>query len=390
MFSLPRTITLYDLTNTYFEGDMLENQKAKRGFSKEKRSDCPLLTLAVVLDGSGFICKSKVFPGNVSEPATVRQILNDLAAPPSALVVMDRGLATEDNLKYLSGNGFRYVMVSRERSRQFDFSRSQAMKTSADQEIEIYREVNDQGSEARLYCYSSRRSAKEAAMTRRLVDKFESGLKKLDEGLRKPRTDKRKEKIISRVGRLTEKYSGIGRHYSITVTDNSAEKNISDPLLATAILFEQKAVPGSMLANPGVYCLRSNDISLDAETLWKTYVTLTDLESVFRSLKSELGLRPIYHHKEHRADGHLFISVLAYQCVQVIRKTLKSKGINESWQTLRRVLSRQRRTTVTFKQRNGNTLHIRNTSTPENKQQRIYEALKIESKPGGVKKYTLN
>jgi transposase len=389
LFSLPRTITLYDLTNTYFEGDMQENQMAKRGFSKEKRSDCPLLTLAVVLDGSGFICRSKVFPGNVSEPATVRQILSDLGAPLSALVVMDRGLATEDNLKYLSENGYRYVVVSRERSRQFDFSRSQALKTAAGQEIEIYREVNDAGSEARLYCYSAKRSAKESAMTRRLIDKFESGLKKLDSGLRKPRTNKRKDTVVSRIGRLTEKCAGIGRHYSITVTDNSAEIKSGEPVLATGILFEQKTVPGSILSQPGVYCLRSNDLSLDAESLWKTYMTLTDLESVFRSLKSELGLRPVYHHKGHRAEGHLFISVLAYQCVQVIRKTLKSKGMHESWQTLRQILSRQRRTTVTFKQRNGNTVHIRNTSAPEEKQQRIYDALKIDPRPGGLKKYSL-
>lgn len=390
LFSLPRTITLYDLTNTYFEGDLRDNPKARRGFSKEKRFDCPLLTLALVLDGSGFICKSKMFSGNVSEPSTLSQILGDLGAPTSALVVMDRGLATEDNLKYLSDNGFLYVVVSRERNRQFDFSRAQTLKTASEQEIEIYREVNDEGSEARLYCYSSRRSAKESAMAGRLIDKFENGLKKLDEGLRRPRTDKRKEKIISRIGRLTEKCSGIGQHYSIRVLDNEAEKKSDDPLLATAILFEKKIVPASMLSNTGVYCLRSNDLSLDAETLWRTYITLTDLESVFRSLKSELGLRPIYHHKEQRADGHLFISVLAYQCVQVIRKTLKTQGINDSWQTLRQVLSRQRRVTVTFRQRNGSTLHIRNTSAPEGNQQRIYDALKIEPKPGGVKKYSLN
>jgi hypothetical protein len=85
--------------------------------------------------------------------------------------------------------------------------------------------------------------------------------------------------------------------------------------------------------------LRTNQLDWDEERLWRTYTLLTDLESVFRSLKSELGLRPVYHHKEDRADGHLFITVLAYQCVQFLRLKLKAAGIHDSWTTLRETLS---------------------------------------------------
>ncbi|MFT6575497.1 MAG: transposase, partial [Akkermansiaceae bacterium] len=112
------------------------------------------------------------------------------------------------------------------------------------------------------------------------------------------------------------------------------------------------------------------DLELEAElislieTLWRTYTMLTDLESVFRSLKSELGMRPVYHHKEDRCDGHLFITVLAYQAVQVIRMKIKDHGINESWATLREKLKQQCRITATFKQRDGKTLHIRQASRP--------------------------
>ena len=90
-------------------------------------------------------------------------------------------------------------------------------------------------------------------------------------------------------------------------------------------------IDGTQLTHPGVYCLRTNELRWDAATLWQTYTLLTDLEAVFRSLKSELGLRPVYHHKEDRADGHLFITVLAYQAVQVLRRKLKLQGINASW-----------------------------------------------------------
>ena len=115
---------------------------------------------------------------------------------------------------------------------------------------------------------------------------------------------------------------------------------------------------------------------------------LTDLEAVFRSFKSELGLRPVYHQTPERAEGHLFITVLAYQCVQALRNNLKRHDINDSWKTIRDVLSAQQRITTTFKQRNGDILHIRKTTMPEAGQQRIYQALQIDGNPAGIKRHT--
>ena len=113
---------------------------------------------------------------------------------------------------------------------------------------------------------------------------------------------------------------------------------------------------------------------------------LTDLESVFRSLMSELGMRPVDHHEEDRCDGHLFITVLAYQAVQVIRKKLKDHGINESWATLREKLKQQCRITATFKQRDGKTLHIRQASRPEEELGDIYKKLGRSPEPGGLQR----
>ena len=128
----------------------------------------------------------------------------------------------------------------------------------------------------------------------------------------RPRTRKRVDQVWERIGRLKAKNQRVAQHYDIELdTDPSAER-------ATAVRFSRRPVEGSMMTHPGVYCLRSNQTDWDEETLWRTYVTLTDLEAVFRSLKSELGLRPIFHHKPIRAEGHLFISVIAYQLVQLI------------------------------------------------------------------------
>ena len=119
----------------------------------------------------------------------------------------------------------------------------------------------------------------------------------------------------------------------------------------------------------------------------QTYIQLTDLEAVFRSLKSELGLRPVYHHKEDRADGHLFITVLAYQAVQVLRRKLKLQNVNASWSSLREIFSGQQRVTATFTQKDGRTLHVRKTTLAEPKLQALYDALSLSSTPVGARKY---
>jgi len=113
---------------------------------------------------------------------------------------------------------------------------------------------------------------------------------------------------------------------------------------------------------------------------------LTDLEAVFRSLKSELGLRPIYHHKEERSDGHLFITVLAYQLVQFIRSQLAIQGNHDSWNRLRTTLATQCRITVTFTRKDERTLHVRKTSQAEPEQGKIYQNLGINPDPVGIKK----
>ena len=144
-----------------------------------------------------------------------------------------------------------------------------------------------------------------------------------------------------------------------------------------------------MLTHPGVYCLRSNETGWAAARLWQTYTMLTDLEAVFRGLKSELGLRPVFHHNERRTEGHLFITVLAYQLVQAIRLRLKPSGQTLSWTGLREILAVQQRVTATFRQRDGRTLHVRKATAAEPELRRIYATLGVSASPGGVQKYVV-
>ena len=390
LFDLQPTVTLYDLTNTYFEGDAGAQEKAQRGHSKEKRSDCPLLTLGLMLDASGFVRRSQVFAGNVSEPHTLAEMLSALQAPKGALVVMDRGIATQDNITYktaqavacswLAEQGYRYLVVSRERKRTFDLASAMTVTTATQQTVHLHKVVSEDGQEARLYCYSEAREQKEKAIAERFAKRFENALTTLSEGLSRPRTQKRIDKIWQRIGRLKEKSHGVAQHYDIDVTSSA------DGTQALAINWRRQPVNGSMLTHPGVYCLRSNQTDWDEETLWRTYITLTDLEAVFRSLKSELGLRPIYHHKALRTEGHLFITVIAYQLVQVIRRRLRQHGQHESWTLLRRILNGQQRITATFRRDDQCALHVRKATVAEPAQREIYQALGISGTPGGIQK----
>lgn len=380
VFGLAASVTLYDLSNTYFEGAAAANPKAARGRSKEKRSDCPLVTLGVVCDGSGFIRRSRVFAGNAVECRTLEEMLVGLAAPAGAMVIMDRGIATAANLAWLVEHGYRYLVVSRERERRFDADRAMTLLSAGEETIQVMRELSEDGQEVRLQCHSPGREMKETGIMARFCTRFEAGLTKLAHGLKTPRGEKRPDRIQERIGRLKAASRGAGQHYTVMVDTDTQGKTV------TALRWEKTPVPGTMLTDPGVYCLRSNELAWDAEQLWRTYMMLTDLEAVFRSLKGELGLRPIFHSKEVRSDGHLFISVLAYQFVQAIRLRLGAHGIHESWSGLRQVLAVQRRVTASFVQKDGRTFHVRKATRPEPDLVRIYEALGLPHLPGGVQK----
>ena len=380
LFGLDWTVTLYDLTNTFFEGAAAGNPKAQRGHSKEQRSDCPLVTLGLVLDGSGFVRRSQTFDGAVTEGTTLDGMLQGLGAPRGALVVMDAGIATADNILWLRTQGYRYLVVSRERQRQFDATAATSLTTASGEALAIQRVVDTDAEEVRLYCFSACRAGKEQGISARFTQRFETALQALHEGLARPRTTKQIDKLWERIGRLKAKSHGVGQHYHIEIDADATGQ------LATAIRWEHQPVAGTMLTHPGVYCLRTNELTWDAERLWRTYTLLTDLEAVFRSLKSELGLRPIYHRTEARVDGHLFISVLAYQCVQLIRRRLRAHGISERWSTLRDRLAGQCRVTATFRRADGRTLHVRQATRAEPAQLAIIQALGSDPSPGGIQK----
>ena len=388
LFQLQETITLYDLTNTYFEGQCKANALAAHGHSKEKRTDCPLVTLGLVLDSSGFPRRSHVYKGNVSESTTLSEMVHDLAkggisAGLKSTVVMDAGIATEENIDWLKEHQYPYLVVSRKKHLEFDESASVVVKGDDDCTVKVQKVIDEETKETLLYCHSSMREKKDQAISDRFNNRFVEELQKLSNGLHKKRCLKNYDKVMVKIGRLKEKYSRVAKLYTISVEKDDSTEN------ATLISWTQTLPENTTDTYPGVYCLRTSQADWDEDTLWKTYTMLTDLEAVFRSLKSELGLRPVHHQIADRVSGHLFITLLAYHLIHTIRFRLKQVNIHSSWSSLRKLLSTQARVTVSMQCKDGGTVHVRKSTRPEPKQHEIYSALGIKSHPGHAIKTTI-
>lgn len=380
IFQFDEMITLYDLTNTYFEGRSTGNNKAQYGRSKEKRTDCCLVALGLVLDSSGFPKKSKIYSGNVSEPKTLEEMLTMLQSNKETIVVMDAGIATKENIEWLKNNHYRFIVVSRKRNLTMpDVENRVLLKEEKNNQVEAVLVSNDETNELELYCHSQAKEEKSKEIVSKSCTRYEDELNKLSQGLHKKKGTKKYAKIMERIGRLKEKFSRVNQLYDIQVIPDEQNQQ------AVAITWARNEYKVHN-KQAGIYCLRTNQKQLDANTIWGVYTTLTDLESAFRSLKSELGMRPVYHQKEDRVDGHLFISILAYHLLHSIRYQLKAHGIHDSWQTLRETLSTHCRITSTLKLENGKVVKIRKTASPTAEQSAIYHALKINTHPAKTEK----
>lgn len=369
-------LILYDLTNTYMEGQAKANPKAKHGVSKEKRTDCPLVTIGLLVDEHGFISKSKFLEGSVSEPKTLERAIQELDYAGNVFkptIVIDAGIATDDNLKWLKDKEFTYIVSARQDppTREID---GEYMFADKQERIKVAPlKIEKEGDDRWLICHSPEKEATASQMKALFQQRFEQDLSRLCEGLTKPKGRKKYEKVLERIGRLKEKHRRISGCYEITVTPSSDQK--------TAISVDWKVCFGKLEEKlTGEYFLRTNLTDKNAKELWNIYNTLRMIEDCFRFMKSNLGMRPIYHQKEHRVDGHLWITILAYYLIQEISYRLQGKGIRDQWQTIRTHMNSRIRVTTQVQTDLRQTVHVRSTTEPESYHKKIYEALNLSPK----------
>jgi len=366
------TVTLFDLTNTYFEGQSKKNDNAALGRSKEKRSDCVLVSLALVLDASGFPKHSHIYQGNISEPNTLEKMLQP--ASKKAIVVMDAGIATEDNIAWLTEHNYKYLVVSRKRNQEIPENiAGVVVKEDSYNKVTTYLVKATDGAENELYCHSEAMEAKGTDLIEKFKTRFTDALTIIKNGLSKKGGTKKYAKICERIGRLKEKHKQVAHRYTIQVVTDEKKT------LVTEITWEYQTKDTGKSA--GIYCIRTNQTQMDNHMVWKTYRMLNDVESAFRTLKTDLGMRPVYHQKTDRVTGHIFISLLAYHLLHAIRYHLKNHKINDSWETIMSKLSNHYRITTSAQCKEGNIIHVRKSMRPSPEQLKIYQACDVSTIP---------
>ncbi len=381
LFRLDDTLYLYDLTSTYFEGQALGNPQAQRGYSRDKRPDCKQVLVGLVLDRDGFPKAHEVFEGNRQDRATVAAMLDSLeqrvGKQPGATVVVDRGMASADNLAQIRARGLHYIVAGRQPERtpwlaEFEADdwaevvRPPSPRNPAQQKSRVEIKRRQQGTEVYVLCRSEGREAKDRAIRetheRRLVADLEALQQRLATGQLKDA-----KKIQQAIGRLLERYPRVARYYRIEYDD--AQKR-----LAWQAETAKQAVAATL---DGSYVLKTDRLDLTADEIWRTYILLTRVEAAFRAMKSPLMERPIFHQLEYRTQTHIFLCVLAYHLLVAIEKRFLDQGIHTSWGTLRQELSTHQVVTLVLPTANGKILKIRKGTTPEARHREIYKTLGI-------------
>lgn len=386
LFDLEDKIILYDLTNTYFEGQMRGSKVAKFGRSKEKRSDAKIIVLAVVVNREGFLKYSNIFEGNMADCKTLEDIVNALSKQTSftgrkPIVVMDAGIATDDNLKMLQNKGYDYLCVSRSSLKEYhaDISATPVQITDKkDQPIELLKVKANGNADQYLWVRSQAKAMKENSMNGLLSQRFEQGIQNIQESIGKKGGTKKVNKVYERIGRLKQKYPSVHTYYDITVCDDSNGT-------ATNISCRHKTGQDiNKLA--GIYFLRTSLMQLDEHTFWTIYNTIREIEYTFRVLKTDLDLRPIYHKTDEASMAHLNLGLLAYWLVATIRYQLKQSGINSDWREIVRKMNTQKSVTTSVKNINQQTISIRQCTEPTKDVKEIYDKLKYKYQPFTRKK----
>jgi transposase len=312
LFQADFEVLLYDLTSTYFEGAMDQNPKAKYGHSRDKRTDCLQVVIALVITSDGFPLAYEVMDGNTSDRATLRGFLDKIEktyGKAKRMWVMDRGIPSEEILREMRDPAreiFYLVGTPKGKIQQYEKKWLDLPWQKVRESVEV--KLFEQEGELYVLAKSAGRQAKETAMRRKRLARLFRKLRAMRRSL--PSRDQ----LLMRLGAAK---SAAGRAFQFVHLQVPGEDQE-----VTRETFQFRVDKKKLQAaewRDGHYLLRSNLTAGDPSVLWARYVQLTQIESVFRSLKSELGIRPIYHQLEHRADAHILIAFLAY-CLQITLK----------------------------------------------------------------------
>jgi transposase len=382
LFHLDDTLYLYDLTSTYFEGQAASNPQAKRGYSRDKRPDCKQVLVGLVLDRDGFPKAHEVFDGNRQDRTTVGEMLDQLekrtGRKAGSTVVVDRGMAYQEDLEQIRAHGHHYLVASRQSERNAwlgefeqgdgweEVVRTPSPRNPDQEKSQVRIKRCQRGNEVYILCLSEGREEKDRAIRETHEQRLRKDLQALKTRVEKGQLQEEK-KIHQAIGRLQERYPRVARYYRM---DYEAERKT----LTWQEDGEKKSIAEKL---DGGYVLKTDRQDLTADEIWRTYILLTRVEAAFRAMKSPLLERPIFHHLEKRTQTHIFLCVLAYHLLVAIEKRFLDRGVHTSWWTLREQLRTHQVVTVVLPTKDGKVLKIRKGTTPELMHREIYATLQI-------------
>ena len=386
LFGLDQTVFLYDVTSTFFEGRALANPKAKRGYSRDHRSDCKQVLIGLAVNRDGFPLAHEVYAGNRHDSTTLESMLKALdkriGLQAGQTVVVDRGMAGEENVKQITSWKLHYLVAEPygargdwveefESDTDFEEVKRENSPTNPFQRKSTVRvKMRQVDGETHVLCLSSERQEKDRAIRQAHEKKLLVDLEKLAKRVTKGKGRGTKPaEVAESIGRLKERYSRVARYYHMVY---DSEKKTFQYHLDEAKRKQAEKLDGS-------YLLKTDRQDLTADEAWRIYTLLTRAEAAFRTLKSPLRERPVFHHKEGRVEGHIFLCVLAYHLLISIEKTLLDAGVHTSWETVRETLKTHQINTIVLPTDGGLTLRIRQGSTPESTHRELYKKLGIPS-----------
>jgi hypothetical protein len=381
LFSDRNKIVIYDLTNMYFEGQINGSDKAAFGRSKQKRSDRKLIGLSLAIDSNGFVRHSQFYTGNISEPSTFNDLILSVSKQmgdtfEKPLVVMDAGIATEENLALLKSvkYNYDYVCVSRITPKNFTKLSKNAETITDNRANEIHlTKVSVPGKEDHfLQVKSDQKKLKEQSMDIKLTKRLEEQLEDIKQKLPKKGTLKKISKIHEKVGAIKSKLSRVGWLYEIEYTEDQEKGMVTD---INWKRIKEKEKP------KGEYFLRYTKTAIDEDKIWDAYNLTRDVEAVFRCLKTDLNIRPIHHQKDKYIEPHIWLGIISYQVVNYIRTKLKNKEINHSWTSIVEIMKSMQSSVNTINNDKNEKLYIKLCTRPTKTQKQIFDALNFKARP---------
>jgi len=370
LFDLDYDLLLYDITSTYFEGQAEGNPQAQRGYSRDHRPDCKQVNMALVVSRCGMPLGYEVFAGNRHDATTLEEIvahMEELYGRAGRVWVMDRGLASEKNVKFLRAGGRRYILGTAKNSlRKFERELLSENWKPVHEGLEVRLVPAPDGEEVFILCRSAERQAKEQAMHERFEKRIEESLVKIAASCGKRR--QKSGAVERRVGRVLERNTRAARLFDVQV---EVDAQGSGQLRWTKVESWREWARQS----EGCYLLRSNVIDWTPEELWRAYVQLTEAEAAFRVHKSDLQIRPVWHHREHRVGAHILVCFLAYVLWKTLAASCSQAGLGDEPRQVFEELSEISLVDVVLPTRHGVEVRKRCISQPTEHQRILLQRL---------------